>query len=149
DRRAFLGAAAIPVVSTVVSGFSRTDRANSMQGTYRLTPDTNGHSLVSPGGKTVLGYLTSKPAGSNLLARSVCCFHPFNTPAGERVTDFAPKDHPHHRGVFLAWHSMEFRRTADFSTFGPTGPTHGFDINRADFWGWGQFAPVDGRVITN
>ena len=42
---------------------------------------------------------------------------------------------------------MEFRQDADFSSFGPTRPTHGFNINRADFWGWGQFAPTAGRVI--
>ena len=44
---------------------------------------------------------------------------------------------------------MTFKRKADFSKLGPLGPTHGFDINRADFWGWGQFAPIDKRVITN
>ena len=32
---------------------------------------------------------------------------------------------------------------------GPTRPTHGFDISRADFWGWGEFAPTDQRVIRN
>jgi len=36
-----------------------------------------------------------------------------------------------------------------FSPFGPTGPTRGFNINRGDFWGWGQFAPTQGRVIKN
>lgn len=123
--------------------------STSMQNIYRLESDAVGHTLLAPGGQKVLGYLTGIPASTNLLAKSTCCFHPFNTPAGERITDFAPKDHPHHRGIFLAWHSMEFRRTADFSRFGPTGPTHGFDINRGDFWGWGQFAPVEGRLITN
>lgn len=120
-----------------------------VQSNYRLESDAVGHTLVAPGGQKLLGYLTSKPAGTNLLAKSACCFHPFTTPAGERITDFAPKDHPHHRGIFLAWHSMEFRQKADFSRFGPMGPTHGFDIHRGDFWGWGQFAPVEGRLITN
>jgi hypothetical protein len=44
--------------------------------------------------------------------------------------EFAPSDHPHHRGVFLAWHHMEAKTPADF-------------------WGWGQFAPTKGRVISN
>ena len=92
-------------------------------------------------------YLTSKPEGSNLRANSACCFHPVNTPSGERLTDLAPGDHVHHRGIFLAWHSIDFRRKADFTKMGPTAPTHGFDISRADFWGWGR--PTDQRVIRN
>ena len=42
---------------------------------------------------------------------------------------------------------MDFRRKADFTKMGPTAPTHGFDVSRADFWGWGEFAPTDQRVI--
>jgi hypothetical protein len=37
--------------------------------------------------------------------------------------------------VFLAWHTMQFA--------GAPEPV------RADFWGWGRFAPTAGRVITN
>ena len=116
---------------------------------YTLVPEADGQTLRSPDGRVGFTYLTKKPAGSNLKANSACCFHPLNTPSGERITDLAPGDHVHHRGVFLAWHAMEFRWKADFSKLGPLGPTHGFDINRADFWGWGQFAPTDQRVITN
>jgi len=116
---------------------------------YTLVPDDYGMVLKSPAGRTVFRYLTKKPEKSNLAANSTCCFHPVNTPSGERLTDLAPGDHHHHRGVFLAWHSMEFREPADFSKFGPTGPTRGWNISRGDFWGWGQYAPTDGRVITN
>jgi hypothetical protein len=116
---------------------------------YTLEPDTYGLTLKAPNGLAVFTYLTRKPEKSNLAANSTCCFHPLNTPSGERVTDLAPGDHHHHRGVFLAWHSMEFREKADFSQFGPLGPPRGFNINRGDFWGWGQFAPTVGRVITN
>jgi hypothetical protein len=116
---------------------------------YTLVPDDYGMTLKSPAGRVVFTYMTRKPEKSNLAANSTCCFHPLNTPSGERLTDLAPGDHHHHRGVFLAWHSMEFREPADFSKFGPLGPTRGFNINRGDFWGWGQFAPTAGRVITN
>ena len=116
---------------------------------YTLVPDDYGMTLKSPEGRVVFTYMTRKPAKSNLAANSTCCFHPLNTPSGERLTDLAPGDHHHHRGVFLAWHTMEFREKADFTTFGPLGPTRGFNINRGDFWGWGQFAPTAGRVITN
>jgi hypothetical protein len=50
------------------------------------------------------------PDGSTntkLAANSVCCLFPVNTPKGERMVDFAPSDHPHHRGIFLAWHAIE------------------------------------------
>jgi hypothetical protein len=116
---------------------------------YTLIPVTDGQELKTPDGRTVFQYVTRKPANTRLLAASACYFHPLNTPSGERVTDVAPGDHRHHRGVFLAWHSMEFRQKADFSSFGPTGPTRGFNINRGDFWGWGQFAPTQDRVIRN
>jgi hypothetical protein len=98
---------------------------------YTLTPDAHGQVLRTPDGRTVFRYLTDKPPGSNLAANSACCLYPLNTPSGIRVVDLAPGDHRHHRGVFLAWHSM---------TFGET---------RADFWGWGAQTPTEGRVIRN
>lgn len=116
---------------------------------YRLETGAAGRILRTPDGRVAYEYLTAKPEGSNLRANSACCFHPLNTPAGERITDLAPGDHVHHRGVFLAWHSMTFRRPADFRGMGPLAPTHGFDITRGDFWGWGTFAPTDGRIIRN
>lgn len=118
-------------------------------GAYTLETETYGKILKAPDGRTVFRYMTRKPEKTNLLAASVCCFHPVNAPSGERVTDLAPGDHRHHRGVFLAWHSMEFRQQADFSALGPTRPPRGWNISRADFWGWGQYAPTQGCVILN
>ena len=117
--------------------------------TFTLAKDAHGMVLKTPDGRTVLRYMTKKPKKTNLAANSVCCFHPVNTPSGVRLTDLAPGDHHHHRGVFLAWHSTEFRQKADFKKFGPAGPTYGWNINRGDFWGWGQFAPTEGVVIRN
>jgi len=97
---------------------------------YSLEADDHGQVLKTPDGRTVLRYMTKKPADSKLTANSVCCLFPLNTPSGERVVDFAPGDHPHHRGVFLAWHAMDAGE-------------------RADFWGWGEMAPTSGRVIEN
>ena len=86
--------------------------------------------FVSSGGREVVRYQLAKPADSKLPVESACYFHPLRTPAGTVVTDVAPADHPHHRGVFLAWFDMKGK--AD-----------------ADFWGWGAFAPVKGRRIVN
>jgi hypothetical protein len=100
---------------------------------FTLVPDNLGKILKAPDGGTVFRYMTQKPAESKLTANSVCCLYPLNTPSGERVVDFAPSDHPHHRGVFLAWHSITATK-AD---------------KKADFWGWGEWAPTEGRRIKN
>ncbi|MCK4293587.1 MAG: PmoA family protein [Planctomycetes bacterium] len=138
------------MLSGVVSGCAGPlEAAEKGKGYYSLAPDKYGVVLKAPNGRTVFRYMTKKPEKTNLAANSVCCFHPLNTPSGVRITDLAPGDHHHHRGVFLAWHTMAFREKADFSSFGATGPPYGWNISRADFWGWGEFAPTQGRVIKN
>ena len=115
---------------------------------YTLSPVAYGMQLKTPDGRVVFEYMTKKPGDAGLTSPSAACFHPVNTPSGERVSNLAPSDHPHHRGMYLAWHDAEFRepipppRTA-------TGPMFGWSITKADFWGWGQYAPRDGKVIEN
>lgn len=81
-------------------------------------------------GKAVLTYWRKVPDGTALTVSNAAFFHPFATPSGVTVTDLAPSDHKHHRGIFLAW-------------FGVQGATSG------DFWGWGAHAPLKGRKILN
>jgi hypothetical protein len=116
-------------VLVLCGGVSAAAAAES-EAVFSLVADEHGMILKTPDGRTVLGYMTKKPADSALTANSVCCLYPVNTPSGERVVDFAPSDHPHHRGVFLAWHATEGRKPADF-------------------WGWGEWAPTENRLITN
>ncbi len=97
---------------------------------YTMTPDQHGQIVKTPGGRTVFSYMTKKPAETNLTANSVCCLYPVYTPGGERAVDFAPGDHRHHRGIFLAWHATKGQQPADF-------------------WGWGEFAPTENRAIEN
>jgi len=118
-------------VTLAAFGVSTIATAEAKPVIYTLSPDEHGMVLKTPDGRTVFRYMTKKPAETNLTANSVCCLYPVFTPKGERVVDFAPGDHRHHRGVFLAWHAM---------TAGQ---------KRADFWGWGNFAPTEGRVIQN
>jgi hypothetical protein len=81
--------------------------------------------------KPIWTYVIKPQAdAAKLPSPSVGYFHPIYTPAGEVLTDLAPADHPHHRGVFLAF--VEVHGSKD-----------------ADFWGWGKPAPIDGRVITH
>jgi hypothetical protein len=100
---------------------------------FTLAREPLGMVLKTPDGRTVFRYMTKKPAETKLTANSVCCLYPLNTPLGERVVDFAPSDHPHHRGLFLAWHSITARKAR----------------KKADFWGWGAWAPTEGRLIKN
>jgi Family of unknown function (DUF6807) len=126
-RRMFLGTAGAAL-------------AAPLQGkSYRLESSAVGKVLRTPDGRPVFQYMTSKPEVSAFTGHSLCCFHPVSTPSGETATDFAPKDHAYHRGIFLGWHAMEFREKG-------AGETGGL---RADFWGWGRYAPIDGRVIQN
>ena len=81
-------------------------------------------------GKIIVGYQFQQPTTSGLSVQSAGYFHPFATPGGIVLTDVAPSDHKHHRGIFLAWVEM-----------------HG--AKDADFWGWGQHAPKEGRIIQN
>ena len=81
-------------------------------------------------GRTLITYQLMAAPDADLPVESGGFFHPLTTPSGVVVTDLAPADHPHHRGVFLAWVEM-----------------HG--VKDADFWGWGQHAPVKGRRIVN
>ncbi|HTI73219.1 MAG TPA: DUF6807 family protein [Candidatus Limnocylindria bacterium] len=81
-------------------------------------------------GREVFTYNLVPPPGVNLPVDAGGFFHPLTTPNGVVVTDLSPSDHRHHRGVFLAWVEM-----------------HG--AKDADFWGWGQYAPVKDRRIVN
>ncbi|MBN1420068.1 MAG: PmoA family protein [Planctomycetes bacterium] len=121
---------AVVAVAAALVGSCRVAAAAEAKGAFMLVPDDLGKVLKTPDGRIVFRYMTKKPEKSELTANSVCCLFPVNTPSGERAVDFAPPDHRHHRGVFLAWHAVEGRKPADF-------------------WGWGEFAPTAGRVIEN
>ncbi len=124
-------------------------RAANGASAYTLTPTTFGMQVKTPDGRVVFEYLTKKPDNVKLTSESAACFHPVNTPSGERVTALAPDDHPHHRGIFLGWQASEFRVPSDLSNYGPHAPLRALNISRADFWGWGEFAPRDGRLVQN
>lgn len=98
---------------------------------WSLEAEEYGQVLRRGDGQPVFRYLTDKPEGSPLTANSACCLYPVFTPSGERAVEMAPEDHRHHRGVYLAWHSL---RVGD---------------HRADFWGWDSLAPTETRVIRN
>jgi hypothetical protein len=116
----------VAVLGTPAPGVAAGDE----KGSFTLTPDEQGMVLKTPDGRTVFRYMTKRPADTKLTANSVCCLFPVKTPSGEDAVEFAPSDHPHHRGVFMTWHAMQGKKAADF-------------------WGWGEWAPTKDRVIQN
>lgn len=122
--------ASLCCTSHAISADGQSASAADTQGRYSSVSQTDGLMILAPDGKPVMRYMPKKPAKSGLTAPSACCFHPICTPSGEVITAFAPADHPHHRGVFLAWYTMK-------------------GAKEADFWGWGEFSPVENRLIEN
>jgi hypothetical protein len=118
-------------------------------GVYSLVSVPSGMELHAPDGKVVLEYVTVRPDNIGLTAPSAAYFDPVNTPSGERVTNVAPNDHPHHRGIFFGFMNSEFHVPSDYSKAAPTHPVKGFTVERGDFWAWGAYAPREGRVIQN
>jgi len=95
-----------------------------------VSRETDAVVIRKASGETVLRYQLTPPPDAKLSVPSGCYFHPLTTPEGIAVTDVAPDDHRHHRGIFLAFVEMRGRKDADF-------------------WGWGEHAPVKGRQIVN
>lgn len=87
--------------------------------------------IVRSADTPLLKYHLAPPKDAKLAVESACFFHPLCTPSGERTTDLAPEDHPHHRGVFFGFVEMRGSK------------------NDADFWGWGEHAPKDDRKVVN
>lgn len=83
-----------------------------------------------PDGTPIATYCRVVPENIELTVESGGFFHPFNTPSGTTVTGLRPEDHLYHRGIFFAW----FEMLGDVP---------------ADFWGWGQHAPTEGRRIAS
>ena len=116
---------------------------------YTLTPVESGMQLKGPDGQVIFNYVTKKPENIGLTSPSAAFFDPLNTPSGERVTNVAPDDHPHHRGVWFAFLDSEFHTPVDFSKSTGNHPVRAFSVQRADFWSWGLYAPRESRVIQN
>ena len=185
-RRREFPALSAAAVSTGLSRVSAATPAPLRQAAHAYTFDANptGRTLKTPAGRIVFDYVTKKPAETDMTANSVCCFHPLNTPGGERLTVFG-QGHGHYRGVFFAWHTVEFhelvpappegRRSGGRA--GPRGTPAGGNARRGggaapgpppspevlarqnqatrsnvyvgDYWGWGRYAVMAGRVIRN
>lgn len=88
--------------------------------------------LRTPAKQPILRYVTDRlPTGEKGPSVEGACFtHPIMTPGGEIVSDMAPADHPHHRGVFCGWVQVEGEQSGDW-------------------WGWGAKAPKEGRLVLN
>jgi hypothetical protein len=129
--KAILTALFISITSIAATTESRAQDATKKSADNANESDATTVSLATNRGEKYAAtyQLRGKP-NKNLSVESACYFHPFKTPAGITVTEVAPDDHPHHRGIFLAF--VEMHGKVD-----------------ADFWGWGEHAPKENRVIVN
>lgn len=176
ERREFLYVASLGTAVAATAGpLAQAQRQSGS--TVSLTRETDGYTIHAPDGRIVTGYVTRKPAGTDMTAPSVCCFHPLQSPAGERLTVFGA-GHQHYRGVFFGWHTVEFREHIEQpaarggrgraaggaaqgraggqppQTVSPEAEARGASPKRGnvligDYWGWGRYAPLDGRIIRN
>ncbi|WP_372773484.1 DUF6807 family protein [Mangrovibacterium sp.] len=60
---------------------------------------------ITDGGKNVAFY-QKEPMGINQSEKRNNFLHPLMLPDGTTITENAPDDHPHHRGIFWAWHQI-------------------------------------------
>ncbi|MEO8735264.1 MAG: DUF6807 family protein [Edaphobacter sp.] len=121
--------------------------AQAADSAYSLVPVQYGMDLKTPDGRVVFEYMTKKPDNIGLTSPSVADFHPVNTPSGETVTNIAPNDHPHHRGIFFGFMNSEFHVPDSYVNAPPTHPVRSFTVQRGDFWAWGAYAPREDRLI--
>lgn len=57
-------------------------------------------------GKTRLAFYQKEELNMNLESGRANFLHPVYLPDGTLITENAPADHPHHRGIFWAWHQI-------------------------------------------
>lgn len=127
DRRTLLGGA-LAAGAVLWTGRGSADEDDG-EGKFSGDTDQDRVLLTNPANQPVLRYVRQAVEGE--LAPSVegaCYTHPLYTPAGQIVTEVAPKDHPHHRGIFCAWVAVD-------------GEQNG------DWWGWGAKAPKEHRLL--
>lgn len=60
---------------------------------------------ITDGGKNVAFY-QKEPLSFNAAEKRNNFLHPLMLPDGTTITENAPDDHPHHRGIFWAWHQI-------------------------------------------
>ncbi|MBT9332323.1 DUF6807 family protein [Paracidobacterium acidisoli] len=145
---AILGVSAFLALASGPSGLAQ-NTPRTPTGTFSLVSVPSGMELLAPDGKVVLEYVTVRPDNIGLTAPSAAYFDPVNTPSGERVTNVAPNDHPHHRGIFFGFMNSEFHVPSDYRNAAPDHAVKGFTVERGDFWAWGAYAPREGRIIQN
>ena len=60
---------------------------------------------ITDNGKNIAFY-QKDPMGFNAWEKRNNFLHPLMLPDGTSITENAPDDHPHHRGIFWAWHQI-------------------------------------------
>ena len=102
----------------------------AIPGGYEINHNESVITIKGTNDQVALVYNLKKPKDLKLPLDTGGFFHPVRSPSGKILTVAGDADHPHHRGVFLGWVEMHGKRDADF-------------------WGWGEHAPIANRRIVN
>src|SRR5688500_12187441 len=113
-----IGVSLLIVVATFTATMRADDTSAKGKPTTKVEQTPDAVIFKNHAGQAQLRYELNPGVHKNLTVQSACYFHPFTTPAGMVVTEVAPDDHPHHRGIFFAFVEMHGEKDADF-------------------WGWG------------
>ena len=119
-RRDFLAMSALGLPIVAATGLDAGTARRQGARAYTFDANPLGRTLKTPDGRVVFDYVTKKAADTDMTANSVCCFHPLMTPAGEQLTVFG-QGHRHYRGVFFAWHTVEFHELIPAPAEAPRG----------------------------
>src|SRR4051812_11135592 len=87
----------------LVIGTQHSNGVAPRKGKWHLLRSKEAVWIQDSNGEEVLRYQLAPPTNRPTAFESGCYFHPVKTPSGRVLTEVSPADHPHHRGIFLAW----------------------------------------------
>ena len=106
SRKSCLAANAVVVVLVVVGGCDRIENYPVPQSRHPVEiVETNEGFLITQGRQKILFYQRKPKALDGKYPRANY-IHPLCGLDGEILTEDFPSDHPHHRGIFWAWHQI-------------------------------------------
>jgi len=91
----------LPFIVLINMGCSNTGTKESP---FTVNKNWQGIELLENGHPVFFYQREPKPAGATFLFNNY--LHPLYDLSGDTLTEEFPEDHPHHRGIFWAWHQL-------------------------------------------
>ena len=79
----------------------------SISGFCQINMERIGDGILFTEGNKKIAFYTKEASAMNLDKGRSNFFHPVYLPDGTEITENAPEDHIHHRGIFWAWHQVK------------------------------------------